>query len=100
MISQRQKDLGNFALEETAKATDWQCLSHYPQELRTPLVAFRLPEKLRAKGIALMGDIFKNHNLVISMPVTFNEWTLRISPNIYNTKDEISKAAQILKSLS
>lgn len=99
-ICRQHQELGEWAMNEVRKATDWQCLSHYPKEMRTPLIAFKLPEKLKSKGIALMGELAKNHNLVIAMPMTFGEWTIRISPNIYNTPEEISRAAQILKSLN
>ncbi len=98
-ICRQHLALGDLAMTEVRKATDWQCLSNYPKEMRTPLIAFRLPEKLKSKGIALMQELAQKHNLVISMPMTFGEWTIRISPNIYNTSDEISRAAHILKSL-
>lgn len=98
-ILNTQKELGNFTLDEVRKTTDWQPLSNYPEELRTPLLAFRLPENLRHKGMTLMNELFEKHGLVISMPITFSEWTVRLSPNIYNTKEEISRAARILASL-
>lgn len=99
-ICQMHSDLTDLTIQEISKATGWQCLSTYPKELRTPLVAFRLPEKLRALGFQLMKNLYQDHQVVIATPMTFGEWTLRVSPNIYNTPEEISKVSQILKSLN
>jgi isopenicillin-N epimerase len=98
-IVERQNKLAEFTMREASKATDWPCLSNYPENLRAPLIAFRLPERLRAKGIGVMKEAFEKHQLVISTPMTFAEWTLRISPNIYNTEEEIARACKILSIL-
>lgn len=95
-VTEVRNQLVDSCISLVSQKTGWKCLSNYNKELRSPLIAFKLPERLQQKSIHLMDELFLKHNLVISMPWTFNEWTLRLSPNIYNTQEEIEKAAEIL----
>lgn len=100
-IWKRHRELAEFAANTISEMTTWKCLSRYPSpEQRSPLVAFQLPPALSSRGFELFKHLQSERKLVISMTIIQNEWCLRVSPNIYNTEEEIFRAAEILKSLS
>jgi len=100
-ILKRQKELTQFAASTISEKTGWTCASQFGSpELRGPLLAFKLPQALSQRGFELMQHLFEKKNLVISMTMIQHEWHLRVSPHIYNTEDEIKKAAEILAALS
>jgi selenocysteine lyase/cysteine desulfurase len=63
------------------------------------MVAFELPERLKAQGFELLFHLKDKKNLQVSATQVRDQWHLRFAPHIYNTKDEIRMAAEILKSL-
>ncbi|MDE2510628.1 MAG: aminotransferase class V-fold PLP-dependent enzyme, partial [Elusimicrobia bacterium] len=66
---------------------------------RGPLTTYELPARLEQEGYGLMKRILKEHALQIGLPSVKGRSRLRLSPHIYNTEDEISRAAEILRSL-
>ncbi len=99
ILNQRQS-LTDFTLATVAESTGWDCLSSFGNEsLRGPLLAFHLPEKLQKMGFELFSKLQLENQLVISMVQLQGDWALRISPHVYNTKEEIRQAADILSEL-
>ncbi|MFI5347440.1 MAG: aminotransferase class V-fold PLP-dependent enzyme [Elusimicrobiota bacterium] len=66
---------------------------------RGPLTTYELPAHLEKEGYALMSRILEQHDLQVGLPRVLGRSRLRLSPHIYNTEDEISRAVAILKSL-
>lgn len=95
-ILERQKHLTQFAANTIENKTGWKCLSLYPSNLRGPLMAFALPEKISKQGFEFIFHLYKEYKMVVSMVMLQGNWCLRISPNIYNTEQEIAKAAEQL----
>jgi isopenicillin-N epimerase len=99
-IMNRQRALTTFTASTVSEATGWNCLSTFPTtELRGPLAAFALPEKLRERGAEIMFHLQQQHGLVVSTTIIQNDWCLRLSPNVYNTEDEIRQASEILSQM-
>lgn len=95
VIFARQKELADFCGHHVSEKTGWKNLSAFPENLRGPLVAFELPEKLAAREFELMFFLQREHQIVISMTIIQGSWCLRMAPHIYNTKSEIEQAAEI-----
>jgi isopenicillin-N epimerase len=66
---------------------------------RGPLTTFELPPHLEKEGYALMSRILREHKLQVGLPRVKGISRLRLSPHVYNTEDEISRAVSILKTL-
>ncbi|MGZ5279288.1 MAG: aminotransferase class V-fold PLP-dependent enzyme [Pseudobdellovibrionaceae bacterium] len=99
-IMSRQTELLNFAKKEVSARTGWKCLSQFTTpELCGPLAAFELPSHLKALGFELMLGLQAKEKVVVSMSMIQHEWTLRISPHVYNEKTEIEKTADLLARL-
>ncbi|MEK6556478.1 MAG: aminotransferase class V-fold PLP-dependent enzyme [Bdellovibrionota bacterium] len=97
-IKKTQRDLLSKTKKAVQEATGWTCVSEYSEDLHGPLVAFRLPIKMMKPN--LMKELYTQHKLVVSTPFIRGETLLRLSPNIYNTENEIQKVADILRSIS
>lgn len=93
-INAERKKLYNKTKEQILNATDWTCVSDYPESLTGPLMAFRLPIKMLKPN--LMKELYLQNQLVVATPFIRGETVLRLSPNIYNTESEIAQVAQIL----
>lgn len=99
-IWKRHREITNFLATTVSEKTGWTCLSRFPKEnQRSPLQAFQLPSSLTKNGFELVPKLLKEKNLMTSMSFIQGEWALRLSANIYNTEDEVVKAAEILASL-
>ena len=99
-IWKRQKELTDFAATTITEKTGWKCMSRFATEdLESPLLAFQVPQSLGSRGFELLRYLQNEKHLVISNVLIQNEWCLRISPNIYNTEEEIDRAADILATL-
>jgi isopenicillin-N epimerase len=99
-INARRLELLNFAKQEISQKTGWKCMSEFASpDLRGPLAAFELPPHLKALGFELMLGLQAKDKVVVSMSMIQQEWTLRISPHVYNEKWEIEKTAEILARL-
>jgi isopenicillin-N epimerase len=94
----KRQELFNFLLKET-ESLPWKCLSNFQGTLRGPLCAFDLPDALSQKQFGLMAYLFKEHSMVISMTIIHGRWCLRVSPHVYNSEDEISRAVKVFHSL-
>ncbi len=99
-IFKRQQHLGQYAAHKIEEKTGWKCLSLFKPEIRGPLMAFALPEKITNLGFPFLFHLQKEHRLVVSMVVLQGSWCLRVSPNVYNTENEIDQAAKILASFA
>lgn len=97
MIRARIRELQAHAEKEVAAKLGWKPLSPALNGgARGPLTAYELPAPLEKEGGALMARILKEHDLQIGLPRVRGRWRLRLSPHIYNTEDEISRAVAIL----
>lgn len=65
---------------------------------RGPLTTFELPARLEAEGYGLMSRLLKERGLQVGVPRVKGRWRLRLSPHVYNTEADISRAADILRS--
>lgn len=74
----------------------WRLLSPKQGPLRGPLLTWDLPDRLQAEGSKLLKKICVEHGLQIAITHFHNRFAVRISPHIYNTEDEIVRAAKIL----
>ncbi len=100
-IMGRQTELLNFAKKEISQRTGLKSLSQFSTPaLCGPLAAFELPPHLKAMGFELMMQLQAKEKIVVSMSMIQHEWTLRISPHIYNEHAEIEKTAQVLQTLT
>ncbi len=99
-ILTERKKLGEVCQSLFSKIPDWRCLSNFEPQLKSPLLAFSLPKKLSSLEFKLTFDLQQTHKIVMVSPVIQGEWVLRISPNIYNTEDELHRAFEVLKKLS
>lgn len=86
-------------LREFSARVGWQELSPQHPELRGPLVSFRLPDHLSSRGFALMDQLEKDFNLVVSTPILKGRHELRLSPHVYNEPKDLERAADILRKL-
>jgi isopenicillin-N epimerase len=99
VIRRRQSELRDLCENVVKTRTGWSPISTEDPALKGPMVAFALPEKLRAQQFDLMWFLKKEKSLQVSMTVIHGEWCLRLAPHIYNTEQEIEQAAQILSAL-
>ena len=98
-IRNRLGDLQKCALLEMKTHTGWECISPTDVKLRGPLLSFELPPRLESENYELMHRVLREHRLQIASSRLQGRWILRISPHIYNTEDEIGRAAGILGTL-
>lgn len=85
------------ALVETVEArTGWPCISKFTGELRGPMFTFELPPRLAQMDFDLMDLLRDQYRLQVAVTNVQGVWHLRLSPQIYNTFDEITRAAEIL----
>ncbi len=77
----------------------WKCLSPPPGPLRGPLLSYELPEAFQKFGAPFINTIYNQHKLQVSVPCVQGRYAVRISPHIYNTEEEIVRAAKILGEL-
>lgn len=100
MIRARLRELQAHVEKEAAAKLGWTLLSPALNGgARGPLTTYELPAPLEKEGAALMGRLLKDHGLQIGLPRVKGRWRLRLSPHIYNTEEEITRAVDILKSL-
>jgi isopenicillin-N epimerase len=100
MIRARVRELQAHAEKEVAAELGWKLLSPALNGgARGPLTAFELPARLEREGYPLMSRVLREHGLQIGLPRVNGRWRLRLSPHIYNTEDEITRAVAVLKSL-
>lgn len=65
---------------------------------QSPLTAFELPEKFqRYSWLKIMREILHEHGVQVGLPYFNGKMHLRISPHIYNTEEEIIRAAEKLR---
>jgi isopenicillin-N epimerase len=95
-IQARIRELGACVRAEMARHTGWGCLTPEEDALSGPLLAYELPEKLRAEGYGLMQRILSEHGVQVASSYLQTRWVLRVSPHVYNTEDEIRAAARAL----
>ncbi|MCM2277731.1 MAG: aminotransferase class V-fold PLP-dependent enzyme [Oligoflexia bacterium] len=74
----------------------WPCLSPSHPDLKGPLISFYPPDNLAKLGYELMFRLEREHGLQVATPPVQGRTTLRLSPAIYNTEDELVHAAGIL----
>lgn len=77
----------------------WKSQSPPRGALRGPMLTYELPEPFQKYGSALLQKIYRDHKLQISVPCVQTRWTVRVSPHIYNTENEIIQAARLLANL-
>jgi isopenicillin-N epimerase len=88
IVSEVQEALGFFYFS-----------SHKDPSLQGPLHAFLLPEKYSSMPyVQLITEIREKAKVQASITFLENEAYLRLSPHIYNTPEEIKRAAKNLKS--
>lgn len=97
-IRARINELQRLAEAELASLA-WKPLSPKPGPLRGPLLSYEVPERLQHHGALFLNKIYNEHRLQVSTPIVHKRLTLRISPHIYNTEDEIKRAVRILSTL-
>jgi isopenicillin-N epimerase len=98
-IRARQIELRDFCERTVHTRTGWQSLSADNPALKGPMIAFALPERLRQRQFDLMWFLKNEKSLQVSMTFLQGDWCLRLAPHIYNTEEEIEKAAQILSAI-
>lgn len=98
-ILAEQKRLREFAKDTIEKKARWKCLSRFAPALQGPLVSFDLPDSLAARGFDLISDIGSQHRIDVAMLPVQDRWCLRIAPQIYNTEEEIDRAATVFADL-
>jgi isopenicillin-N epimerase len=91
------KELQRVTIEEVDKKLGWKMLSPENPELRGPLVSVELPENWLRAGPVLMSKLFEDTGLQVSIAGYGQSFCLRLSPHIYNTRDEISRGVEVLK---
>lgn len=98
-IFARQRELRDLTAKIVTEKTKWTCLSQPQACFRGPLLAFDLPDHLAAQGFELMYRLKNCDGIQVSMTMIQDRWALRLAPHIYNTEQEIEKAAEILARL-
>jgi selenocysteine lyase/cysteine desulfurase len=78
--------------------TGWQLISPKQTELRGPLLSFELPKGLQEMGYEFMYRLLSEKKLQIAMPLLHGQFCLRLSPHVYLSEEEITKATKILGS--
>ena len=71
-------------------------MSDFSSPLQGQLLAYQLPERLEQMP-DLRFRLFQKKNIVISTPFVGGRQIIRLSPNIYNTEDEVDRLAADLK---
>ena len=99
-IRARIRSLQEFLEAEAAARLGWPLLSpDLDGGRRGPLTAFALPARLEERGHGLISRLLDEHRLQISMTRMQGRWRMRLSPHVYNTEAEISRAVEILSLL-
>lgn len=91
ILDKTKKTIGN--------ETGWKLLSDFSPALQGQLLAYALPEKLEQIP-DLLFRLFQKKNIVISTPLVGGRQIMRISPNIYNTENEVDRLAVEFKNLN
>ncbi|MBI3557486.1 MAG: aminotransferase class V-fold PLP-dependent enzyme [Deltaproteobacteria bacterium] len=97
-IRTRLAQLQAVAETEFAKLR-WKSLSPPPGPLRGPMLTYEVPEPLQKFGAQLITKIYDEHKVQVNVPRVQGRYAVRISPHIYNTEDEIVRAANLLSTL-
>lgn len=85
--------------KSVANATGWRLLSNFTPNLQGQLLAFELPERLEQMP-DLLFQLFQKKNIVISTPLVHGRQIMRVTPNIYNTDEEVDRLASEFKNLN
>jgi isopenicillin-N epimerase len=97
-IRARIRSLQKFLEREVAAKLDWPLLSpKLDGGLRGPLTTYALPARLEEQGYGLMSRLLTEHGLQISMTRMQGRWRMRLSPHVYITEEDISRAVDILR---
>lgn len=99
VILAEQKRLREFAKNTVEKKAGWKCLSRFAESLQGPLIAFDLPTRIAEKGFELINQISTEHQIDVAMLPVQDKWCLRLAPQIYNTEEEIDRAAAVFAKL-
>lgn len=99
VILAEQKRLREFAKDTIEKKARWKCLSRFAPSLQGPLISFDLPDSLATRGFDLIAEISSKHRIDVAMLPVQDRWCLRLAPQIYNTEEEIDRAATIFADL-
>lgn len=99
-ILSAQKSLREYCSQEIHEQTGWAIHNaHLSTSFQGPMVAFELPPKIQQLGFEFLFHLKEKEKLQVSVTSIRNHWHLRLAPHVYNSKEEIQKAAKILKSL-
>lgn len=72
-------------------------LKLYTTQIETsPLLAYKLSPKYSDQGYQLAKDLYDKFQLTIATPKIGSQMVLRLSPNIYNTKEEMLETVEVL----
>ena len=67
---------------------------------RGPQLAYETPKGLAGQGHPLMRRLYDEHGLVVALSPLKGGFVLRLSPHVYNTEDEIRRAADVIARLA
>lgn len=95
-IYRAQKTILEKCKKTIGNVTGWKLLSDFSSPLQGQLLAYQLPERLEQMP-DLLFRLFQKKNIVISTPFVGGRQIIRLSPNIYNTEDEVDRLAADLK---
>lgn len=98
-IYEAQKSILDKTKKTVSNSTGWRLLSDFRPNLQGQLLAYELPDKLEQMP-DLLFRLFEKKNIVISTPFVQGRQIMRISPNIYNTEDEVDRLALEFKKLN
>lgn len=90
-------DLRKFLETESNNILDWKVLSPNNEKLKSPLLNLRAPPEVEKRGYEFMMSLWKKHQVTIAMPIINERFTIRLSPHIYTTKEEITLGLNRIK---
>ncbi len=95
-IQARIRELQMHAVSEMRAKLGWKLLSPPAGPLLGPLLSYELPERLQAQGYGVLFELYEKESLQIAITPIQGRYCLRLSPHVYNTEDEISRAVDTM----
>lgn len=98
-ITRRCHDLRTYCDTVVQEILGWKRLTPREQSLAGPLLAYELPAALQTTEPELMKLLDQKHGLQVQITFFRGKRSLRLSPHIYNSEQEIEKGVSLLASI-
>ena len=95
-IFARIRELQRHTAAEMRSKVGWTARSPEVGPLLGPLMAFELPERLQSVNYGVMFELLEKKGIQISIVSIGGRYCMRLSPHIYSTEAEISRAAETI----